>query len=234
MSEWQEEECDRNWLSLAWHSRRTPEVLHCAGSGQGPLSALLGQSQAEISVLERRCLLGCTQWQFFRRGNRELVGFPDPAWDGQTWFTPRDEWTLLLRGTAEIGSWGFRALLGYPGFANLPANSKQPPKPCTAHRALPRSTALPSIQGRHQHGDSPAGGLGAASPAAAGAAQAVPATGRGSPPPNGVYRLTPGCASPKRWVLNHANQQDAALGSTTGTCQGFVSREMAPAKANSD
>lgn len=147
MSEWQEEECGRNWLPLAWHSSGTPEVLHCAGSGQGPLPALLGQSQAEKRVLEWRCLLGCAQWQFFRRGNRELVGFPDPAWDGQTWFTLRDEWTLL-RGTAEIGSWGFRALLSYPGFANLPANSKQAPKPCTSHKTLPRSTALPSTQGR--------------------------------------------------------------------------------------
>lgn len=69
--------------------------------------------------------------------------------------TPRDEWTFLLRGTAETGSWGFRALLGYPGFANLPAKSKQPPKPCTPHRALPRSPALPSTQGRHQRRHSP-------------------------------------------------------------------------------
>lgn len=41
--------------------------------------------------------------------------------------TPGMEWLLLLRGTAERGPWGSRALLGYPGFANLPADSEQPP-----------------------------------------------------------------------------------------------------------
>lgn len=151
--------------------------------------------------------------------------------NGQTWLTARDERTLLLRGTAEIGSWGFRALFGCPGFANLPANSKQSLKPCTPHRALTRSTALPSKQGRDQNRDSPAGGLGAASPAAAGAAHAV---GRGSQHLSGVCLLPAGCPSPKRWVINHMEPQDAALRNTTGTCQGFVSRGMAPAKANSD
>lgn len=67
--------------------------------------------------------------------------------NGQTRLTPRNERTLLPRETAEVGSWGFRALFSYPGFANLPANSKQPLKSCTPHTALPRSTALPSTQG---------------------------------------------------------------------------------------
>lgn len=109
--------------------------------------------------------------------------------NGQTQLNPRYERSLLLRGAAEIGSWGFRALLGYLGFANLPANSKQPLQACTPHSA-PGSTALPSTQGRRQNRDSPTGGLGAVSPAAAGAAQAVPATGRGSQHLGGVYLLT--------------------------------------------
>lgn len=117
---------------------------------------------------EEMDLLDCVQGQYFRRGDRELVEFPDSASRmGRPGSPPRDERTLLPRGTAEIGSWGCRASLGYPGFANLPANSKQPLKPCTPHRALPCSTALPSTQGRHQNRDRPAGGLGGVSPAAA-------------------------------------------------------------------
>lgn len=104
--------------------------------------------------------------------------------NGQTQLNPRYERSLLLRGTAKIGSWSFKTLLGYLGFANLPANSKQPLQACTPHRALPGSTALPSTPGRRQNRDSPTGGLGA------GAAQAVPATGRGSQHLGGVCLLT--------------------------------------------
>lgn len=141
-------------------------------------------------------------------------GRADPA------HPPRMERPLLLRGGAERGPWGSRALLSYRGFANLPANSKQPPEPCTPPEPLLHSTALPSTRGRHWYGAAPAGRLGAASLVA----QAVPVMGRGSPFPKGLSLLTPGCTPLERWVLSHTNRADVAPGSTAGNLQSLCVR----------
>lgn len=120
-------------------------------------------------------------------------------------------------------------MLSHRGFANLPADSKQPPEPCTHPESLLHCTALPSTQGRHQHRAGPAGRLGAASPVAPSAAQVVPVMGRGSPLQKGVSLLAPVCASLETWVLSHANCADTGPRSTAGNSQGLcVQRRNGP------
>lgn len=149
--------------------------------------------------------------------------------NGQTRFTPRDEDTPPERDSRD-------RILGLQGFAQLPRVCKPACQQQADPEALhtPQSPATqhgsPQHTGRHQNRDSPAGGLGAASPAAAGAAQAVPAMGSGSQHLSGVCLLTAGCGSPKRWARNHTNQQGRGTQEQNGNLQGLCVQRNGPSQ----
>lgn len=175
-------------------------LRHCSLAGpEGSCimagSALLGQSQEEMGILERRCLLDCAQCQLFKGGKRELVGFPAPAIGmSRPGSPPRDG------VTAKREPWGSNTTVGYESLQTCLLTGGAPgavdtPTATAMWRSFPQHTGKAPAWRQPQRGAGHC--LSSSSQCGSGSACEM---GRGSQLPKWVSLLTLGCAPLEGWL----------------------------------